>query len=124
MVGRITLINSVNSAIPIHQLHVLKLSVKISNILDRLNRDFVWGSFVDFFFHLVNWNVITKRKAKGGLDIKVSNFANNAILAKLCWRFLKEPDWHWVKTLNSKYFTPSQNSTMSSLWIWKGSDAG
>jgi len=53
--------------------------------------------------HLVNWNIVTKPKAFGGLGIHAMRQLNSAFLAKLGWRVLHEPDSFWARVLRAKY---------------------
>ncbi|GAV64713.1 hypothetical protein CFOL_v3_08229, partial [Cephalotus follicularis] len=129
MAGHLTLINSVNSSIPVHQMQVLKFLTKIMNKLDHINRNFLWGSaYVKKGIHIVNWNDVTDPEVEGGLGIKVYKLVINSMLAKLSWWFLKERDSLWVKTLKAKYLTPSRinsfSSTNRSSSIWKGLATG
>ena len=51
----------------------------------------------------MGWHKVTKPKEKLGLVIQVTKGRNQALLAKLNWRFRMEKDALWVKVLNSKY---------------------
>lgn len=54
-------------------------------------------------FHWVGWHKVTKPKAERDLGIQSAKERNQALLAKLNWRFRLEKDALWVKVLNSKY---------------------
>ena len=80
------------------------LPKKLLDNLDRVNRNFLWGSTDDAKkVHWVGWHKVTKSKEEGGLGIQSSKGRNQALLAKLNWRFQLEKDALWVKVLNSKY---------------------
>lgn len=67
---------------------------------------------------------MTKPIELGGLNIRKTEHLNTALLAKLAWRMLHEPDTLWVQILRHKYFLNSnplhvvQSESVS--WIWKG----
>ncbi|KAI5322913.1 hypothetical protein L3X38_031985 [Prunus dulcis] len=44
MVDRVTLIQSVTAVIPVYTMQTVKLSMTVSQELDRLNKNFIWGS--------------------------------------------------------------------------------
>lgn len=57
-----------------------------------------------------------REKIRGGLQLYRVREKNNAILAWLCWRLLKEEDRRWIRTIAAKYFkkweTPLTAETM------------
>ena len=82
--GRAVLIKSVMSAIPNHIMQGMALPSHICDKLDKLNRDFLWGSTSEKRkLHLVGWSKIVRPKEDGGLRIQVAKVKNIALLAKL-----------------------------------------
>ena len=68
------------------------LPIKTCSAIDKLNRDFLWGSTQEKRkLHLVNWNVVTLPKLYDGLGIFQMRARNEALLAKLCWRIANNP---------------------------------
>ena len=62
-VGRSILIKSVMAAIPNYVMQGVALLAHICDKLDKVNRDFLWGSTSDRQkMHLVGWNNIVKSK--------------------------------------------------------------
>ena len=60
---------------------------KISEGIDRVNRNFLCGSSETAKkTHWVNWEKVTKTKEEGGLGIQLTKGRNLALLAKLSWR--------------------------------------
>ena len=59
--------------------------------------------------HLINWNTITQPKDRGGLGVRELKRVNRAMLAKTCWRLLKQPDVIWAKVLRGKYGVCSED---------------
>ena len=61
--------------------------------IDRVNRNFLWGSTNDAKkVHWVGWHKITKPKEKRDLGIQAAKGRNQALLAKLNWRYRMEKD--------------------------------
>jgi ribonuclease HI len=102
--GRIVLIQSVTSSIPAYYMQNVALPVRICSKLDKLNRDFLWGSSSERKkMHMVGWEKVCKPKDKGGLGLYSTKSRNIALLAKLNWRVMEDADVLWAKTLQSKY---------------------
>ena len=63
---------------------VTALPTHLCNKLDKINRDFLWGSTSEKRrLHLVGWNKIIRSKEEGGLGIQAAKFKNLALLTKL-----------------------------------------
>ena len=106
--GRLVLIKSVSATIPDYYMQCHALPIKTCSAIDKLNRDFLWGSTQEKRkLHLVNWNVVTLPKLYGGLGIFKMRARNEALLAKLCWRIANNPEALWAKTIIKKYFSGS-----------------
>ena len=91
LAGRIVLTQSVTSTIPSYVMQHTTLPPKILQGIDKLNRDFLWGTSESRKkVHLIGWNKITKAKEEGGLSIHAAKPKNIALLAKLNWRFHTE----------------------------------
>ena len=68
--GRLTLIKSVISSLPIYYLSLFKALISVICSLEKLMRDFFWeaGDLVGGD-HLVRWEEVCKAKENGGLGI-------------------------------------------------------
>ena len=85
--GRAVLAKSVMSTIPNYVMQATTLPTHLCEKLDKINRDFLWGSTSEKRrLHLVCWNKIIRPKEEGGLRIQAAKFKNLALLAKLNWR--------------------------------------
>ena len=121
--GRLVLIKAAVSLIPEYTMQYYKLPVKFCEDVDKLTKDFLWGSIVEKKkLHLVGWNKVTNPINLGGLGIFEMKARNYTILAKLCWRIASSPDKSWAQMLTSKYLTPTclrgeaRSQTASRIW--------
>lgn len=122
--GMLVLTQVVTSIIPNYAMQCSALLVKVLSNVDRLSRNFLWGSFDNKKkLHLVGWSKITKPKEEGGLAIQAAKEKNIALLAKLNWRLATEPNSLWAKVLTMKYLIPRRISnprtffrTCSVMW--------
>ena len=96
--GRTMLIKSVMATIPNHVMQGVALRSQLCEKLDKINRDFLWGSSTEKKkLHLVGWSKVIKPKEEGGLGIQAAQAKNIALLAKLNWRLYHEKDSLWEK---------------------------
>jgi len=81
-----------------------KLPGKISDHLDRINRDFFWKqSHSGKGMPLVAWDKVCQPKQLGGLGLRKTAAVNTAFLAKLGWKILTQPENFWVQHMRAKY---------------------
>jgi len=70
MDGKITLLNSVLSSLPVYWFSLALLPMGILNSLRRLFCCFLWnGTVVDSKMHLVNWPILMRPKDNGGWGV-------------------------------------------------------
>nr|XP_023914532.1 uncharacterized protein LOC112026083 [Quercus suber] len=101
LAGRVVLIQASTSTIPTYIMQCTALPKKLLDNIDRVNRNFLWGSTDDAKkVHRVGWHKVTKPKEEGGLGIQAAKGRNQALLVKLNWRFRMEKDALWVRVLN------------------------
>ncbi|KAG7547784.1 Ribonuclease H domain [Arabidopsis suecica] len=104
MAGRLTLTKSVLSSIPVHTMSVISLPKSSLDRLDRISRDFLWGSTNEKRKqHLVAWTRVCTPKSDGGLGIRAAKDMNKALVSKVGWRLLKDATGLWARVLRSKY---------------------
>ncbi|XP_028076768.1 uncharacterized protein LOC114278826 [Camellia sinensis] len=102
--GRVTLIKSVLSSLPIYYMSLFRLPRGVAKELDKIQAAFLWGdSDVRRKVHLVKWKELTMDKKQGGLGIRNLSSLNNRLLAKWWWRFGKEDSSLWKQVICSKY---------------------
>ena len=102
--GRITLIRSTLSSLPIYYLSLFCMPQKICTRLERIQRQFLWGGGrLEKKPHLVKWATVCTKKKKRGLGLRNFFKLNKAFLCKWSWRFANERNALWRKALSSKY---------------------
>lgn len=81
----------------------------ICSCIDQMCRRFHWSSDgIGKGWHMVSWSKLTNIRSAGGLGIRDARKANTALLGKLVWKMLKEPDCPWVRLLSSIYLRGTQ----------------
>ena len=121
--GRFVLTQATLSTIPNYSMQCAALPSKITQSINRLSRNFIWGTTDDKKkLHLVSWKKITKPKKDGGIGLQSAKEKNLALLAKLNWRFHQEKDSPWVRVLAHKYTRRCRQSSFklrscSTTWM-------
>ncbi|KAJ4769309.1 RNA-directed DNA polymerase (reverse transcriptase)-related family protein [Rhynchospora pubera] len=97
--GRVVLASSVLSTIPIYFMSVFKLPTWVVKALDRLRRDFIWGSSNNSgrSMHLLSWDRVCLPKPLGGFGLLDLRLHNIALLLRWWWRLHHDPDTLWSK---------------------------
>ncbi|KAM6558351.1 hypothetical protein CsatA_027590 [Cannabis sativa] len=123
--GRLTLIKSVTSAIPIYAMSTSRIPLSSCRELDALMRKFWWLGKVDKnrYLALKAWDQICQPKISGGLGIRRCEDMNKALVAKLAWNLASHEDRPWVNCLLKKYcnhesfWSVKKKSNDSFQWI-------
>jgi hypothetical protein len=112
--GKVILIKSVLSALPIYQAAFLLAPRSVTEQISKLLRDFLWqgGKGNENKIHLVNWEVVKKPMAEGGLQIRDPTLANLTLGGKILWTLIHEPTHPVSVTLRAKY---GVNKSLSNL---------
>ncbi|KAL7242941.1 hypothetical protein ACSBR1_015362 [Camellia fascicularis] len=112
--GRLTLIKSMLSSLPIYYLSIFKLPVSVAKVIERIQANFLWGgSELKRKAHLVSWLEATRSKENGGLGIGRIKVVNDCLLAKWWWRFGAESNTLWKRILCSRLFSLSTENEVS-----------
>ena len=102
--GRLTLIRSTMSSMPIYLMSLFHLPRKVRLRLEKIQRDFLWGGgTLAHKPHLVRWNLVCLEKRKGRLGVRNLSLMNNALLCKWNWRFANEREALWRSVISLKY---------------------
>ncbi|CAN1336021.1 Putative ribonuclease H protein At1g65750, partial [Linum perenne] len=98
--GRVTLLKSVLSSLPIYYLSLFKALVSVVKELERMqNRFLLEGHEEERKPHLVSWDMVKTPMRKGGLGILVFRAMNEALLGKWMWRFVVERNAWWRRLI-------------------------
>ncbi|KAL8143028.1 hypothetical protein V2J09_016060, partial [Rumex salicifolius] len=126
LASRVTLATSVLSSIPLYSMQSAYLPRSVCDSTDQSIRSFIWGSTsARRRIHLLAWDKISLPKAEGGLGLCPMRHLNTAMLAKIGWRTIVEPQSLWSYIIRSKYcngradvdiFTRSHNASR----VWQG----
>lgn len=102
--GRTTLIQSVTTAVPIHDMQSGWLPEHVCNKLDKLNRNFLWSNDISQpKIHPVGWKQVTQPKNAGGLGIREARINNETMLSKVIWKILRDEKRVWMDLIKQKY---------------------
>ena len=102
--GRITLIQSCLSSIPLYFLCLFRNPVAIAQNIEKLMRDLHWSRVgAPRRDHLVSWEVCCKPQEEGGLGLGNIVLKNKSLAAKWLWRFPLHPNSLWHQVIRSKY---------------------
>ncbi|CAL0325442.1 unnamed protein product [Lupinus luteus] len=83
--GRVTLIKSVLSSLPIYLFSFFKAPISVIHELDKIQRRFLWGRGEGSKgIHWVSWSMVCRSKEEGGFGIKNLSLFNLSLLGK--WR--------------------------------------
>ncbi|XP_078150757.1 uncharacterized protein LOC144546100 [Carex rostrata] len=95
--GRLTLLNSILSSLPVHFMSVLKLPEWVILKIDKIRRNFLWHGVTDQKkgFNLVDWEVVCTPKQLGGLGVLDLRAFNKAMLLKWFWWWFKPEQKLW-----------------------------
>ncbi|KAL1095127.1 hypothetical protein V6Z11_D06G134800 [Gossypium hirsutum] len=128
--GRVTkytyahLLDKVKKCLASWKANQLSLARKAVLDLDRLNRNFLWGSsFEKKKVPLVKWETVCQEKSNGGMGIHCSASMNTTLLAKLGWELENGDSALWAHVLRSKYLNGDGAATSfwCDRWLVNGS---
>ena len=102
--GRLTLIKSTLSNMPIYLMSLFRLPRRVKLRLEKIQLDFLLGGGnLKRKLYLVNWETVCLSKEKGGLGIQNLSKFNRALLGKWSWTFVMEDNSMWRNVINLKY---------------------
>jgi hypothetical protein len=101
--GRLTLINSVLSSLPMYMLSFFSIPKGVIKTLDYFRSRFFWqGDENKKKYRLAKWSILCQPKDQGGIGILDLNTMNRALLSKWLYKLLTS-DGMWQQLLRNKY---------------------
>ena len=123
MAGRICLLKSVFTTIPLFYLSIFKAPVAVCNKISSIQRKFLWAwGKQSKSIPWVSWDNVCKPLEEGGLGVKEMKTFNVALLAKWRWRIMSNEGGKWKEIMSSKYGSVAENIQLRSKyqsWWWK-----
>jgi hypothetical protein len=100
------LIKSVAQAIPTHvKMSIFKLPTGFHEDYMKLVRNFWWGEDEEKRkVHWAAWDILASPKDLGGVGFRDTKLMNQALLARQCWRIIKNPNGLCARLLKSIYY--------------------
>lgn len=120
--GRLKLVRSVLSAIPIYYMTCFRLPQWVIARIDRVRRGFLWGKgdVAMGRFSLTNWAAVCQPRNYGGLGVSNLNLTNIALLLRWWWKAYSCPDSLWSITA-CKIRLRRHNNASLKIWLKSGS---
>jgi len=104
--GRLTLVNSVLSALPTYFMCTLSIPLQVIEQIDRFRKHCIWskGDINGKGTYLVAWKAMCRTKEEGGLNIINLENQNYALLIKFLDKFYNHASIPWVQLTWSKLY--------------------
>ncbi|KAL9691774.1 hypothetical protein QQ045_012200 [Rhodiola kirilowii] len=102
MAGRVVLVNSVLSTIPMHVIACLSVPKTTLRRIESIMSNFIWDQGVYKSRHWVSWQHLCRTKGAGGLGVHSLIDMQMAFKGKLAWAFIAA-DSMWARFMRSKY---------------------
>lgn len=123
--GRTTMNQSFLGSLASQHVVVFRMPKDINEKMDSLKMMIWWGEKDnEKGYFSKGWEDITLLKDLGGLNIRISDILNLALLTKLAWRLVENLDDKRASIIRAKYFANSNrlNIIVSKQisWIWNG----
>jgi len=120
--GRLQLLNSVISSLPIYHLCSLAIPQGILKQIERIQRQCLWrGNSDSKRKSLAAWDLVCRPKAKGGMGIMNLQLQKKALLIKHLHKFYNKADIPWVSLIWNTYYNdnvPHATVACGSFW-WR-----
>ncbi|KAJ3687818.1 hypothetical protein LUZ61_016982 [Rhynchospora tenuis] len=119
--GRLTLVSSVLTSIPIFFMSVFRLPSWVIKAIDKLRRGFLWGKSLtqQRGISLISWNKVCLPKSMGGFGVHDLKLLNISLMMRWLWRLFDSPNSQW--SLIAKALIASRNQISPLCWSTHGS---
>nr|GFA43666.1 RNA-directed DNA polymerase, eukaryota [Tanacetum cinerariifolium] len=100
--GRLSLLKSVLTLIPLYHLSIFKVPIGVLNQLESIRQNFFYGvDGSDRKLAWIGWNMVLTSKKNGGLGVSSFFAHNRALLFKWVWRFLTDGSSFWTRFIKA-----------------------
>ncbi|GJY61398.1 hypothetical protein Tco_0462055 [Tanacetum coccineum] len=100
--GRLTLLKSVLTSIPLYHMSIFKVPIGVLNHLESIHQNFFYGvDGSDRKLAWIGWNMVLTSKKNGGLGVSSIFSHNRALLFKWVWRFLTDGSPLWTRFIKA-----------------------
>lgn len=95
--GRLVLLNSILSSLPVYYMSVLNMPQWVLDHIDKIRRPFLWHGAGDQTkgYNLAKWELFCQPKLAKGLGVLDLRAFNKALLLKWYWWWFKPDDKMW-----------------------------
>lgn len=97
--GKMIMLKTVLSAMPTHSMSCFKLPVSLCKRIQSILTRFFWERKMSW----ISWSKMTMAKGDGGLGFRDIQCFNDALLGKLSWRIMNNPEGLLARILKGKY---------------------
>ncbi|GKB86217.1 RNA-directed DNA polymerase, eukaryota, partial [Tanacetum coccineum] len=102
--GRLTLIKSVLSSLPLYHMSIFKCPMDVLKLLESIRQNFFNGvSNSDRRLALIGWDKIMAFKKNDGLGVSSFFALNRALIFKWIWRFISNGFFLWARFIQAIY---------------------
>ena len=102
--GRLVLINSVLTSMPMFLLSFFEIPKGVRKRLDFFRSRFFWQSDeAKRKYRLARWDILCRPKDQGGLGIENLEIKNKCLMRKWLYMLETEPEGMWSQILRNKY---------------------
>lgn len=120
--GRLELVRSVLSAIPIYYMTCFQLPQWVIDRIDRIRRGFLWGKngSTDRGISLTSWETVCIPTNCGGLGVSNLKLVNISLMLRWWWKVHHEPESIWAAVV-VRIRKKGSSSTGPKIWNITGS---
>lgn len=118
--GRVQLINSVLSSVPIYLMTCFELPKWVVKRIEALCRNFLWGKAQNKGIPLISWEVVCLPKSYGGLGVANLQFRNKSLLLRWWWKATVVEGGLWYSVIHLLRKNKSAH-LFPKIWLLEGS---